>query len=133
MNRPDWQEFIEKITFGFIPAGTGNGLVKSISSLSSNECSIETAAYSISKGRKLKIDLTELDLEYQPDKKLYMFLILAWAYISDCDINSETLRWAGSARFDMWGAYRLMAIKEYAGSFSMKGEKVTQNKSSLLK
>ena len=62
-----------------------------------------------------------------------MFLSLAWAYISDCDINSEALRWAGKARFDMWGAYRIMAIREYRGSLKFKGEKITQNKPSIIK
>ena len=71
------------------------------------------------------MDLTELELEYQPNEKLYMFLSLAWAYISDCDINSEALRWAGSARFDLWGAYRIMAVRDYRGSFKFKGEKIT--------
>ena len=69
----------------------------------------------------MKMDLTELNLEYQPGEKLYMFLMFAWAYVSDVDINSETIRWAGSARFSMWGLYRIMAIRKYAGTITFTG------------
>jgi len=56
---------LQHTTFGFIPAGTGNGLVKSIQA-ESNEFGdiILTSAFIIAKGRKTLIDLTELDLEY---------------------------------------------------------------------
>ena len=30
MRRQDYKEFLEKVTIGFIPGGTANGLVKSV-------------------------------------------------------------------------------------------------------
>ena len=52
MHRKDKDSFLKSTTFGFIPAGTGNGLVKSILS----ECEEEgdfvlAAAFLICKGR----------------------------------------------------------------------------------
>ena len=79
---------------------------------------IHSAAFAIAKGRTTKMDLTELELEYfqnEPNKKLYMFLMLAWAIISDCDINSEVIRWVGPARFTLWGVWRVLALRHYPG------------------
>jgi diacylglycerol kinase family enzyme len=112
MSRPDWKDLADSLTFGFIPAGGGNGLVKSIAAVS-DPCSfsIEEAAFTIVKGRRMKLDLTELELEYQPDQKVYMFLSLSWGYITDCDIESEVIRWAGLVRSEIWGAYRIVSRK----------------------
>jgi sphingosine kinase len=51
MSRPDWKDLAESLVFGFIPAGTGNGLVKSVSAVRDpNNYSIEEAAFTIVKG-----------------------------------------------------------------------------------
>lgn len=54
-----------------------------------------------------------------------MFLSLAWAIISDCDINSEVIRCVGSPRFTIWGVYRILALRHYGGQLSFRGTKVT--------
>lgn len=121
MNRPDGLDFLSQLNFGFIPAGTGNGLHKSIAYSINESHGIHSAAFSIAKGRKTKMDLTELELEYhqnEDQKKLYMFLMMAWAVISDCDINSEVIRWAGHSRFTLWGIYRVASIRHYPGEFN---------------
>ena len=42
----------DSLVFGFIPAGTGNGLAKSVSAVTDPEnFSIEEAAFTIAKGR----------------------------------------------------------------------------------
>jgi len=52
MHRKDKDIFLKNTTFGFIPAGTGNGLVKSILSESGEEGDLVlTAAFLICKGR----------------------------------------------------------------------------------
>jgi sphingosine kinase len=60
MSRDDKSEFLEKTTFGFIPAGTSNGLIKSILEHNNESCDAQTAAFRICKGQKMKIDVTEL-------------------------------------------------------------------------
>ena len=65
MSRPDWKDLADSLVFGFIPAGTGNGLVKSVLAVSDPDYfAIEEAAFTIVKGRKMGLDLTEIELEY---------------------------------------------------------------------
>lgn len=130
MSRPDREEFLNSITFGFIPAGTGNGLVKTISEMAGENYGILTSAFTIAKGRKMKMDLTELELQYlkgQERSKIYMFLSLAWAIIADIDINSEVIRFAGPARFTIWGLYRFLFVRRYAGKITFKGTEIKNN------
>jgi len=84
----------------------------------------------VSKGRTVKMDLTELEMEYsqnEENKKLYMFLMLAWAIISDCDINSEVIRCVGPPRFTLWGIYRVLSLRHYPGAIEYLGEKTVSN------
>jgi hypothetical protein len=64
MSRPDRDEFFNKTTFGFIPAGTANGLIKSITDVNYEEFGIHQAAFLVAKGTRKMMDLTELTLEY---------------------------------------------------------------------
>ena len=57
-----------------------------------------------------------------------MFLSMAWAFIADCDINSEVIRCIGEARFTVWGVYRLFALRDYKAKVTMKGQAVLSNK-----
>ena len=72
---------------------------------------VHEAAYLILRGQKSEIDLTRLDLEYEP-KPVYSFLSVAWATIADVDLNSEVLRCLGALRFDIWGAWRVLSLLE---------------------
>ena len=53
------------LNIGFIPGGTANGLVKSVLSHSGEEYGVETSAYIIGKGRSMRMDLTEIEGEYE--------------------------------------------------------------------
>ena len=64
MNRPDREQFLNSVALGFIPAGTANGLHKSVVEAVKEESGILTAAFMCAKGRKCKMDLTELEMEY---------------------------------------------------------------------
>lgn len=72
------------------------------------------------------MDLTELTCEFEKEK-VYSFLSTTWAVISDCDINSETLRWVGPARFTLWGVYRTICMKRYIGDIHYEGYEVTNS------
>ena len=81
------------------------------------------------------MDLTELTLEYlqnEQQKKIYMFLAMAWAFIADCDINSEVIRCVGESRFTIWGVYRLLALRSYKANIMIKGQAIKSNKESDL-
>jgi sphingosine kinase len=108
---------------GFIPGGSANGLVKAVLDFAGEEYSIENAAFACAKGRTTRMDLTEIEAEYEKHK-IYSFLSTFWGVIADCDINSEVLRWMGSARFTVWGAYRVLCPVNYLGSIMYTGQKV---------
>jgi diacylglycerol kinase family enzyme len=122
--RNDWMQFTSKTTIGFIPGGSANGLVKAVLDYSSETYSVENAAFIVSKGRRTRMDLTEIEGEYEPEK-IYSFLSIAWAVIADCDINSEFIRCVGTARFTLWGIFRVFCKKNYHGSLNYTGYKVT--------
>jgi Sphingosine kinase and enzymes related to eukaryotic diacylglycerol kinase len=86
MTRPDWQEAC-KIPLGAIPGGSGNAIVKNMCDKAGEECSLESAAYLIAKGRTVPIDLAAI--EQSDGHKLFSFLSFNWAVISDLDIESE--------------------------------------------
>lgn len=114
---------MSKLTLGFIPGGTGNGLVKSVLDHDNEQFGVLEAAFVIAKGRQMRMDLTEVECEYQTEK-VYSFLSVAWAVIADCDINSEVLRFLGQPRFTIWGVYRVFFMRRYLGSILYSGYKV---------
>jgi sphingosine kinase len=122
-HRADWQELKETINIGFIPGGTGNALTKSVLFTSKEEYGVQEAAFLVAKGRKMLMDCTEIEGEYEPHK-IFSFLSVAWAYVADCDINSEAIRCIGSPRFTMWGIYRILFLRKYMGCFSYNGFQV---------
>lgn len=71
------------------------------------------------------MDLTELTLEYHPAKKVYMFLSMCWAVVADVDLNSEGMRWAGEARFHIFGAYKSLGPQSlYPAQFTYSGREM---------
>ena len=85
-HRREIEEF--NITIGVIPAGSGNGLAKSISDSLNEEYDIKFFAFLICKGLTKKMDLLEIN-KSSDNKKIYSFLSVAWGIISDIDLESE--------------------------------------------
>ena len=48
----------------------------------------------------------------------FSFLSLEWAIVADIDIESESLRYLGAARFDVYGLIRCLCLRRYRGRFS---------------
>lgn len=46
---------------------------------------------------------------------------MSWGIIADVDINSETMRCCGDARYDVYGAWRAICPRIYNGVIRMKG------------
>src|SRR5438105_1286471 len=111
---------MSKITLGFIPGGTANGLVKSVLHHGNENYGVLEASFLVAKGRQMRMDLTEIECEYETDK-VYSFLSTAWAVIADCDINSEALRCLGKPRFTIWGVLRVLCLKRYLGDLFYTG------------
>lgn len=62
--RPDKLSMMSTLGIGCIPGGSSNGLVKAILDHSSEEFSVENAAFIVAKGRITRMDLTEIEAEF---------------------------------------------------------------------
>jgi len=69
----------------------------------------------IVKGRSSKCDLSH----YETENESYgAFLTYSWAMIADIDIESETIRFMGMLRNDLWAVWRVINLRSYKGKFS---------------
>ena len=125
--RSDWLQLMSSLNIGFIPGGSANGLVKAVLDYGGEEYSVENAAFVVAKGRSTRMDLTEIEAEYQKEK-IYSFLSTFWGVLADCDINSEVIRCLGPSRFTLWGIYRIFFIRHYAGSLYYTGQEILNKK-----
>ncbi|XP_020599286.1 sphingosine kinase 2-like [Phalaenopsis equestris] len=98
LQREDWVTAI-KLPLGIIPAGTGNGLAKSILGAAGEHYSIENATFVVIRGHKRALDVTTV---LQGKTKFFSTLMLSWGLIADIDIESEKYRWMGSTRLDFY-------------------------------
>lgn len=117
MTRADAETAITK-PIGIIPAGTGNGLGKTILDLSQETYDPSNAAFIIAKGQCQPINLGVVK---QDGKQYYSILSLAWALISDIDIKSNKLRFLkflGSLRSDLYAFLSILALRSYQGRIS---------------
>lgn len=114
MKRSDWEQAI-LTPIGVIPAGTGNGLCKTILDLSGEPYDPISAAFLIAKGKIRPLDLI---LTEQKNRQYYGFLSLSWAFISDVDIESDKLRYLGSLKNDIYALIRMLSLRTYKGKLS---------------
>ena len=116
-HRKDCDILINKLSFSSLPAGSGNAFSKNISFYNNEKDNlIENICYYIIKGVCKKIDLLEYELR-DLDKKVYSFLTLTWSFISDCDLESEFLRFFGMFRVTLIGVIRWICLRKYFGTF----------------
>ena len=73
---------------GVIPAGSANGLAKSISASINEDYDLKFFALLICKGNTKKIDVVEIE-RASDKKKIYSILSVSWGIISDIDLESE--------------------------------------------
>ncbi|KAM3701769.1 hypothetical protein ACJW30_05G199500 [Castanea mollissima] len=88
LEREDWEAAI-KMPIGVVPAGTGNGMVKSLLDSAGYPCTAPNAVLAIIRG-----------------------------LVADIDIESEKYRWMGSARIDFYGLQRILHLRQYNGRVS---------------
>ncbi|KAJ2504283.1 hypothetical protein H4217_009431, partial [Coemansia sp. RSA 1939] len=107
LRRKDWAQY-KRLPLGVIPTGTGNGLAKSIDCLWP-----EQAAVAVVKAETRPLDV--MSVTTASGLVEHCFLSMTWGLIADIDIESERIRWAGSARLDLYGTIRLMNLRYYGG------------------
>ncbi|KAG0496231.1 hypothetical protein HPP92_000922 [Vanilla planifolia] len=112
LQREDWETAI-KVPLGIIPAGTGNGLAKSLMESVGEMYSIENASFAVIRGHKRSLDVTCV---LQGEKRFFSILMLTWGLLADVDIESERYRWMGRARLDFYCFLRIMNLRKYYGN-----------------
>lgn len=94
--RPDWP--LKTLPIGIIPGGTGNGLAKSLAYYNKENFTPLQSCLNVIKGRTQgpkAMDVVKVTTGL--GHTYYSFLSIGWGFTSDCDIDSECLRFLVSA------------------------------------
>ncbi|GMI17540.1 hypothetical protein TrLO_g14802 [Triparma laevis f. longispina] len=114
--RSDKAEFFDRVAFGIVPAGSGNGLAASVSHGCDEFDATITNVFVICKGEAKKSDLSLY--QTAAGNSYTSFLSLSWGIVADVDLESEVLRALGSMRFDVYAVWRMIALKQYRAKLS---------------
>ncbi|KAK7319612.1 hypothetical protein RJT34_04335 [Clitoria ternatea] len=112
LQRDDWDTAI-KMPLGVVPAGTGNGMAKSLLDSVGDPCTVADAVLAIIRGHKRSLDVATIK---QEETRYFSVLTLAWGIVADIDIESEKYRWMGSPRIDFYALTRIIHLRHYIGS-----------------
>ncbi|CAI5483535.1 unnamed protein product [Closterium sp. Yama58-4] len=112
--RSDWKEAI-RTPLGVIPAGSGNGMAKSLLHASGEECTPQNATRAVILGRSTAVDVGTVS---QPHALFHFILNVNWAFVSDVDIESEVYRWMGGFRLTFYSIIRIMNLRRYHARLS---------------
>ena len=118
-DREDWREALECLSFGIVPAGTGNGLCRSLSYLQREKFHLGTqdlsAAVNCARGSVRPMDLLYVET---PMNGRLSFHSVFWGLVADIDIESEVLRWMGGIRFTIWALLKVIKSRRYRARLS---------------
>ncbi|XP_024519675.1 sphingosine kinase 2 [Selaginella moellendorffii] len=114
LERPDWARAI-KMPIGVVPAGSGNGMAKSLLDAAGEPCNARNATFAIIRGHTQAVDVATV---VQGQTKFYSILLLTWGFVADVDIESEKYRWMGGLRFDFYSLIRILRLRRYNGVFA---------------
>ncbi|KAL6990981.1 Sphingosine kinase 1 [Sarracenia purpurea var. burkii] len=114
LERGDWNVAI-RMPLGAVPAGTGNGMAKSLLDSVGHPCTASNAILAIIRGNKCSLDVATI---LQGETMFFSVLMLAWGLVADIDIESEKYRWMGSARIDFYAVQRIFHLRKYNGRIS---------------
>ena len=104
-SRADWIDVLRTTSIATIPSGTGNGLARSLGLTDPL-----LAAVNALHGCSRQVDAMAVRFR---DRVRYGILLAAWAFFSDCDFQSESYRWLGSARFSVAAAALVFKRRRY--------------------
>ena len=113
--RPDATIALSNLAVVQLPCGSGNAM-------SLNLCGTDSpsmAALAIVKGIRTPLDLISIT---QADKRTLSFLSQSFGIIAEVDLDTDHLRWMGSARFTYGFLVRLLRKKVYPCEIAIKVE-----------
>ncbi|CAM9538281.1 unnamed protein product, partial [Chrysoparadoxa australica] len=114
-DREDSQEQLLRLSLGTVPAGTGNGLAKTLLVESGEACTALSASFLVAKGVARKLDLCKAE---NVTGSFLSMLHVEYAIVSDVDFESETYRWMGAARFTLCALIRIIFMRSYPAKLS---------------
>jgi len=99
----------DKIIVGTIPAGTGNGLSKTLAEEFNEKYDTISFAYMLCKGHSIKMDLFEIE-SLSNNKLIYAFHSVTSGLVAEVGIYSNVLRCIGDIRFKLFSLWRLIFL-----------------------
>ncbi|EDZ94723.1 MAG: diacylglycerol kinase family protein [Limnospira sp. PMC 1291.21] len=119
MNRQDWEKAI-KTPLGIIPAGTSNGLCKTLLQEAGETYNHINATIAITRGNIQPLDILGVQQsEGESDRFYYSILSIAWGLIAAVDIKSDNLRFLGSLKTDIYALWEIWKLRHYRGKLSL--------------
>ncbi|KAH7299890.1 hypothetical protein KP509_24G035100 [Ceratopteris richardii] len=112
--RSDWKMAM-KMRLGVIPAGTGNGMAKSVLHYGNESYNVENATFAIIRGNTHSLDVATV---VQGQNVHHSVLSLAWGIVADVDIESERFRGLGELRNDIYSLIRITRLRKYRGTLA---------------
>jgi sphingosine kinase len=111
-SRRDWDMKENPITLAHFPSGSGCALSENIARFSNTESNLESVVYAACHWRTTSLPIYKYKITTHDgtEKIIYGFLSLSLGFFADVDIGSEIMRFLGSARFDIYGAFKLMGM-----------------------
>ena len=118
-DREDWKEAIERLSFGVIPAGSGNGLSRSLVYLQGEQFHRGThylsAAINCARGSTRAMDLLYVET---PVAYKLSFHSVSWGLVADINIESDVIRWMGDIRFTIYALISIIKCRRYRARLS---------------
>ncbi len=120
MARPDWER-VARLPLGIIPAGTSNGLCKTLLDQAGEPYDVMSAAWLIAKGTSCPLDILKVIQPKEPhgEQRRYGLLSLSWALISEIDLGTDRWRFLGPLRTDLYALWSIMRLPTYPGHLSL--------------
>lgn len=109
----DARRALTKIAVVQLPCGSGNALSLNLNGTDSNSL----AALAVVKGIRTPLDLVSIT---QGDQRILSFLSQSFGIVAECDLNTDHLRWMGSARFTWGFLVRLLEKSVYPCDIAVK-------------
>jgi sphingosine kinase len=109
LHREDWEQ-AAKIPLGIIPAGSGNGLARSLQAWNPFR-----AALAIIKGHQQPLDTWSVIAN---NDRRFAVLSMEWGTVASIDFDSEAVRFMGGARFHLWSFLKLINRQRYSAVLS---------------
>jgi diacylglycerol kinase family enzyme len=115
MTRNDFNLNESDIAIAHFPCGSGCVLSEYITKITNSTNTIDSVLASVCRWRTTSIPLYEYQIESLDGSQstIYSFLSLNIGFFADIDIESEFLRFMGHNRFNFYGLWRFLILKNY--------------------